>query len=612
MKQYTQYIGSTDGVHHLTAANGNTKDIMNTVMLADGKAGAYCAKLAQALTGADQVQTCYNIWKFWKQNVKYVEDPDGQQFIKSPAYLYEVGEGDCKSYSVAIASCLKHLGIPYAYRFITQEAGKPFHHVYIVAHTNKGTVLIDCVIDYFNKENAYERKRDVSPTNQQPPMPKAAIGRASRGVHYLPNSIGKLDVSTTTVTINNNRIDVGPPNPRGYWTDIIEDYNKNYQKKRTKLIEQILADFKNAWLPAKPLRFSLFLDKFRKNYDVFFDMAFAMSYHFWNETNGPLPIELAAKRAYGRELHNNLVQFGLRSGTLQAMCDLSCYKMYGVPLDYMIYRAQCITKYGQPWEPVAGIPYWNAKTGTLENNGAPTLDMAFQLVSCMPYTNATGETKVIALPNGQPYWSVGGWVMRNGATESYLNSWLEKNPTRPPGTYYNTTKENIDKAILTYQKWLNGNLAGLPSILILGGRNDNKISVSGSKSKVGYLPIGEIVAIVTAVVTALGIVSGIVAKIVEAVKLKKANNSDIPEFKQDFKELYQTVDGCIMYQNTTTGRFRKCCPDGQCQENANPNDPANRAGAGNFGGGGSSSWLWIAAAALLGVWFLSGSSKSNS
>ena len=589
---------------------------MNTVLMADSKSGAYCQKLAQALTGADQVQTCYNIWNFWKQNVKYVEDPDGYQFIKSPAYLYQTGEGDCKSYSVAIGSCLKQLGIPYAYRFITQEAANPYHHVYVVAYTNKGTVLIDCVIDYFNKENPYARKKDVSPTTGIAPMPKAAaIGRANRGVHYLPNSIGKLDVGTPTatqVTVNNNKIDVGPPNPRGYWTDIINDYNKNYHSKSQHLQNQILLDFKNAWLPAHPLKWSLFLDKFRKNYETFFDMAFAMSYHFWDDSNGALPAELAGKRAYGKQLHDDLVQFGLRSGTLAAMCDLSCYKMYGVPFDYMVYRAKCITKYGQPWEPVAGTPYWNAKTGTLVENGAG-LAVTFQLAACMPYVSGT-TVQTIAMPDGQPYWCIGGWVMQNNATTAYLADWLKKNPNRPPINLQNKpTTAQINEAIATYHKWLNGNLAGLPSILVLGGRNDNKIDVGVSGARIGYLPVAEIIAIVTAVVTALSIVSGIVAKIVDAVKLKKANNSDIPEFKQDFKEVYQTVDGCIMYQSVATGALKKCCPNGQCQDNPNPNAPENLAGAGSWGlNAGSKMWLLIGAAALAVVFLFSGSSKSNS
>lgn len=603
MKLYQQYIGNTDGVHHLTNANGNTNDIMDTVVYADTQLGNSCSELVKQLAVYnDPVATCYNIWRFWKQNVKYIEDPEGVQLIKSPAYMYSVGDtlgADCKSLSVGVAACLKQLGIPYAYRFITQDANNPFHHVYIVAYTTAGNVLIDCVIDYFNRENKYVRKRDIQPQSQIAPMPKARIGKVSKGVHYIPNNIGKIDV--------------GPPNPGGYWENMVSEYKRDYYHLRAKALNYAIKDIINQYGPKHPIKNSMYLDSLRKNWNDWMGMAYSMAYYFWDDYDTPLPAQFDEKRKFGKELYDLLISIGFRQPTLLLMCDLGVYKLMGIPLQYAIYRAKCVTKWGQPWEPVYNVPYWNVKTGALIENGGG-LDKAFQIASCMPYMGS-GNVQALGLPDGVPYWCIGGWVMRNGASEQTLEQFIKDNPDRPNiNIHNNPTQQQRDDAISTYYKWRNGNLVALPGIV--GQKSSNgKVDVFKVNGVGAAYGAGEAAAIVTVVVICISValsIASTIAGIVLAVKKAKAKgNQVIPDFKSDFKEIYQTADGCIMYQSASTGQLKKCCTGLQCQDNPNPNQPQNQPASGNFGGEKSYTWLFIAAAVLLGAFFIIPKSNKN-
>lgn len=139
----------------------STKDIINAILYADNLNQKYTADFAQKLKGTTIRDTCNNIWNFIKDNVEYREDKSGVQEVLSPGKLIDRGYGDCKSYSNFISSCLKNLGIPHLYRFISEDRDTDIHHVYIVALDENGKeIAIDCVIDSFDTEVPYEKKKD--------------------------------------------------------------------------------------------------------------------------------------------------------------------------------------------------------------------------------------------------------------------------------------------------------------------------------------------------------------------------------------------------------------------------------------------------------------------
>lgn len=146
----------------ITYRQGSTQDIISTVLFADKKAAWYTEEFAQTLPSGSLKQTCRNIWSFVKTNIPYVLDVQGKQWIKSPGRLWKEKAGDCKSFSVFTASCLRNLGIPYGYRFASYRPDPTPTHVYLyVPLTNGQELILDSVWDGpFNTQKEYTFKQD--------------------------------------------------------------------------------------------------------------------------------------------------------------------------------------------------------------------------------------------------------------------------------------------------------------------------------------------------------------------------------------------------------------------------------------------------------------------
>lgn len=153
-----QYPEGTVNVIH---QNGSTQDIINVILEADKKAYLQTKNFAPMLLGANDNETCQNIWKFIHGNIRYVKDPVGFEKVKSPAKTWKDRYGDCKSMSLFAGSILKNLGIPYAYRFTSYEKRGNYTHVYVVA---AGQYIIDAVHGKYNEEVPYEKKKDYQMT----------------------------------------------------------------------------------------------------------------------------------------------------------------------------------------------------------------------------------------------------------------------------------------------------------------------------------------------------------------------------------------------------------------------------------------------------------------
>jgi hypothetical protein len=144
-------------INKVITNSGNTSDIINVVMYAyDVESDPQIKALAEKLRGVNDVETCRNIWKYLIDNITYKADSDGTkgELIKSPARLLVDGTGDCKSYSLFTAVCLRWLGIPHFFRFASYSTKPEATHVYVVANNN---IIIDAVSTVqlntdFNKE----------------------------------------------------------------------------------------------------------------------------------------------------------------------------------------------------------------------------------------------------------------------------------------------------------------------------------------------------------------------------------------------------------------------------------------------------------------------------
>lgn len=90
------------------------------------------------LRGYDVDSTCKAIFDYMIKRTYYKLDKDGEQLIKSPGRLIKDGCGDCKSYTMFIASCLHCLGIPCIVRFVNFDGSNQYTHVYPVAIDENG------------------------------------------------------------------------------------------------------------------------------------------------------------------------------------------------------------------------------------------------------------------------------------------------------------------------------------------------------------------------------------------------------------------------------------------------------------------------------------------
>lgn len=156
--------------------DGDTADIIETILYADSKSGGFILPGVQCLEGSSEYKTLGNVWSFVKSNLRYRADRPGYEKIKSPGALFATGFGDCKSFSVAIGAILSELGIPYRYRFAAYDKGE-FTHVYVVADGVQGDVILDAVHKKFDDEVPYYHYRDIRPAKS--PAAVNGIGAVS-------------------------------------------------------------------------------------------------------------------------------------------------------------------------------------------------------------------------------------------------------------------------------------------------------------------------------------------------------------------------------------------------------------------------------------------------
>ena len=99
-------------------------------------------KSLQGIGGYSTEDVCQEIFGYMVNNTRYQLDRDGEQLIKSPARLLADGCGDCKSYTMFIASCLHCCGIPCKVRFVNFDGGEQYTHVYPVAIDERGNEIV--------------------------------------------------------------------------------------------------------------------------------------------------------------------------------------------------------------------------------------------------------------------------------------------------------------------------------------------------------------------------------------------------------------------------------------------------------------------------------------
>lgn len=165
---------------------GYTMDIVKACILQWRDYWKQCADFSVEHRGVDIRSTCENLFNFIVTNIRYEEDPKGKQWVKSPARLLSDKIGDCKSFSIFIASCLDCLGINVVMRFVSYDNTKEYSHVYPVAFDeNNNPIIIDTVAMIqkgvvFDNEIKFKHKIDMNRSTE--------ISRLSGIGNYTPNN----------------------------------------------------------------------------------------------------------------------------------------------------------------------------------------------------------------------------------------------------------------------------------------------------------------------------------------------------------------------------------------------------------------------------------------
>lgn len=144
-------------------ANGITKDIIEAILSVYDKYKHQTKEFSKYFDDASIHKITGGVWSYVRHNIKYIKDDKGEQLIKSPSATIHSGFGDCKAYSILIASILHHLNIDFAFRFIGFEA-KKISHVYIVAYDNGQEIYIDACLPEFDKQVNFKYKEDFNMT----------------------------------------------------------------------------------------------------------------------------------------------------------------------------------------------------------------------------------------------------------------------------------------------------------------------------------------------------------------------------------------------------------------------------------------------------------------
>lgn len=178
---------------------GETRDIIKEVLECFRDNREQLKAFAPHLKAHSVLQTCNNIWNFWKGQIRYQVDADGTQLIKTPAAVWASKFCDCKSFSVAVASTLNALGIRGKFRFTSYGSNSTLPtHVYVVAMYQGREIIIDCVWNRFNDQKPYTKKWDYNMTS---------IYRIS-GTDTSQYAVGELNIDVHDNTVTEAELEV--------------------------------------------------------------------------------------------------------------------------------------------------------------------------------------------------------------------------------------------------------------------------------------------------------------------------------------------------------------------------------------------------------------------
>ena len=142
--------------------NQSTNDIINAILRQHNKCFNDYDKLYCYFDGGNFKNTAKKIFKYLKENVKYVIEPDNLQTIKTPSAILATGKttgSDCKNYSLFFAGILdafrRNTGQQFdiCFRFASYDGSNTPEHVFVVINPETDNeIWCDAVLNYLNEK----------------------------------------------------------------------------------------------------------------------------------------------------------------------------------------------------------------------------------------------------------------------------------------------------------------------------------------------------------------------------------------------------------------------------------------------------------------------------
>jgi predicted transglutaminase-like cysteine proteinase len=135
-------------------------------------------KICEGLAEGDYAGEVLAINYWVKQHIRYMRDPDGVEFLKTPRKLLETRAGDCDDIATLLAAMLMAAGNSVAFTIASFAPGPPaFSHVYVEVATPHGAIVIDPVANRDTRKMLHDITVKASfPLNRAPGTMDAGVG----------------------------------------------------------------------------------------------------------------------------------------------------------------------------------------------------------------------------------------------------------------------------------------------------------------------------------------------------------------------------------------------------------------------------------------------------
>ncbi|MEO0896294.1 MAG: hypothetical protein AAFY71_07855 [Bacteroidota bacterium] len=152
-----QLVPQPDLKSSIMNQGGFTEHITEQVISEIERSSDQVHQLAPELKGKCQRTTADNIHSFIRSHIQYIEDPQGEQWIKTPSRVLHDQFCDCKGFTILACSFMNCLKIPHKVRF-SARSGNKARHVYPVALIDGQEYPIDPCLPKPNTEHPEHKK----------------------------------------------------------------------------------------------------------------------------------------------------------------------------------------------------------------------------------------------------------------------------------------------------------------------------------------------------------------------------------------------------------------------------------------------------------------------